>query len=153
MTDNKIKALAIKVKSSATPPGVEYEWAKLPQIQDFTKSIIIPEIAVDNDGNTSVDIGSIVSGMPSIYARANLFKSALDNVTDLKADASGLMLFYKSLISEWKGLISCMALNYKDLEIERLHLAYSDGKNIAETSNIYEPVGAFANVLDRKSVV
>lgn len=147
MTDNKIKALAIKVKSSATPPGVEYEWAKLPQIQDFTKSIIIPEIAVDNDGNTSVDIGSIVSGMPSIYARANLFKSALDNVTDLKADASGLMLFYKSLISEWKGLISCMALNYKDLEIERLHLAYSDGKNIAETSNIYEPVGAFANVL------
>ena len=147
MADNKILALAIKVKSSTTPPGIEYQWAKIPQLPEFTKNIIIPEIAVDKDGNTSVDIGSIVSGMPSVFARANMFRNALDNITDMKAEASGLMLFYKSLLSEWKGFISCMALNYKDLKIERIHLAYSDGKNIAETANIYEPIGAFGNVL------
>lgn len=147
MADNKTLALAIKVQSSATPPGIEFEWAKIPQLPVFTKNIIIPEIAVDKDGNTSVDIGSIVSGMPTVFARANMFRNALDNITDMKAEASGLMLFYKSLISEWKGFISCMALNYKDLKIERIHLAYSDGKNAAETSNIYEPIGAFGNVL------
>ena len=121
MADNKTLALAIKVKSSATPPGIEYEWAKIPSLPDFTKNIIIPEIGVDKDGNTTVDIGSIVSGMPSVFARANMFRNALDNITDMKAEASGLMLFYKSLISEWKGFISCMALNYKDLKIERIH--------------------------------
>jgi hypothetical protein len=147
MEANKIKALAINVKSSTTPPGIEYQWAKIPQLPEFTKNIIIPEISVDKDGNTSVDIGSIVSGMPTVFARANMFRNALDNITDTKAEASGLMLFYTSLISEWKGFISCMALNYKDLEIDRIHLAYSDGKNISETSNIYEPIGAFGNVL------
>src|SRR5690606_912075 len=69
------------------------------------------------------------------------------NVTDKDAEASGLLLFYKSLISEWKGFISCIALNYKDISIDRVHLAYSDGKKLSETENIYEPVGAFGNVL------
>jgi hypothetical protein len=147
MADNKILALAIKVKESTTPPGIEYQWAKIPQLPEFTKNIIIPEIAIDKEGTTSVDIGSIVSGMPSVYARANMFRNALDNITDMKAEAAGLMLFYKSLISEWKGFISCIALNYKDIKIERIHLTYSDGKKITDTSNIYEPIGAFGNVL------
>ncbi len=147
MADNKIKALAIKVNSKTEPQGVEYAWDKIPQLEVFTKNIIIPEIAVDKDGNTSVDIGSIVSGMPTVYARANLFRNALDTITDKDADASGLMLFYKSLISEWKGFISCIALNYKDIEINRVQLSYSDGKKLIETSNIYEPIGAFGNVL------
>lgn len=147
MADNKIKALAIKVSSKTEPQGVEYAWDKIPQLEVFTKNIIIPEIAVDQDGNTSVDIGSIVSGMPTVYARANLFRNALDTITDKDADASGLMLFYKSLISEWKGFISCIALNYKDIEINRVQLSYSDGKKLIDTSNIYEPIGAFGNVL------
>lgn len=147
MADNKIKALAIKVYPKTEPQGVEYAWDKIPQLEVFTKNIIIPEIAVDKEGNTSVDIGSIVSGMPTVYARANLFRNALDTITDKDADASGLMLFYKSLISEWKGFISCIALNYKDIEIDRVHLTYSDGKKIFDTSNIYEPIGAFGNML------
>jgi hypothetical protein len=57
------------------------------------------------------------------------------------------MLFYKNLINEWRGLISCIALNYKDIEIQRLRLQYSDGKSIFETENIYEPLGAFGNML------
>ena len=155
MADTKIKALAIKVQSKDEPSGVRYEWDKIPQLEVFTKNIVIPEIAIDKDGNTSVDISSIVSGMPSVFARANMFKNALDSITDMKAEAAGLMLFYKSLISEWKGLISCIALNYKDIQgcIERVHLAYSDGKKIMDTANIYEPIGAFGNVLfERKEL-
>lgn len=142
-----IKALAIKVHPKTEPQGVEYAWTKIPQLEVFTKNILIPEIAVDKDGNSTVDIGSIVSGMPTVYARANLFRNALDAITDKDADASGLMLFYKSLISEWKGFISCIALNYKDIQIDRIPLAYSDGKKTIDTENIYEPLGAFGNVL------
>lgn len=142
-----IKALAIKVHPKTEPAGVEYVWDKIPNLEFFTKHIQIPDIAVDKDGNSSVDIGSIVSGMPTVFSRANLFRNALDSITDTEAEAAGLMLFYKSLISEWKGFISCIALNYKDIQIERIALAYSDGKTIRDTSNIYEPRGAFGNML------
>jgi hypothetical protein len=119
---SKIKALAIKVHSKTEPLGVEYGWDKIPQLEVFTRNIVIPEIAVDQDGTSSVNIGSIVSGIPSVFARASLFENALNNVLDKDADAAGLMLFYKSLVSEWKGFISCLALNYKDIEINRVKL-------------------------------
>ncbi|RLJ73690.1 hypothetical protein [Pedobacter alluvionis] len=147
MSDKRIKALAIKVHPKTEPNGVEFAWDKIPQLEVFTKNILIPEIAVDQDGNSAVNIGTIVSGIPSVFARANLFKNAIDNIRDKEAEASGLMLFYKSLISEWKGLISCIALNYKDIEVNRIHLSYSDGGHLNTTENIYEPTGAFGNML------
>lgn len=147
MSDKRIKALAIKVQPEMEPNGVEFAWDKIPELEVFTKHILIPEIAIDQHGESAANMGTIVSGIPSVFARANLFKSALDNIQDKDAKASGLMLLYKSLISEWKGFISCIALNYKDIEINRIPLAYSDGKKILETSNIYEPTGAFGNML------
>jgi hypothetical protein len=147
MSDKRIKALAIKVHPKTEPNGVEFAWDKIPQLEVFTKNILIPEIAVDKDGNSSVNIGTIVSGIPSVFARANLFKSALDNILDKDGEAAGLMLFYKSLLSEWKGFISCIALNYKDIEVNRIHLTYSDGLQLNNTANIYEPLGAFGNML------
>ncbi|MXV14292.1 hypothetical protein [Hufsiella ginkgonis] len=147
MTENKIKGLVIKVKPAAEPQGVEFAWDKIPQLEVFTRSILIPEIGVDQQGGSSANIGSIVSGMPTVFARAGLFEQALMHVQDKDAEASGLLAFYKSLVNEWRGLISCIALNYKDLSIQRVHLAYSDGKPIEETENIYEPKGAFGNAL------
>ena len=146
MAEKSLKALAIKSKVDLAGKS-EYKWDVIGPIEQFTKGIVIPELGIEKDGTAKVDIGAIVSGMPTVYARANLFRNALDNVTDKDAEASGLMLFYKSLINEWRGLISCIALNYKDIEIQRLRLKYSDGKNIFETENIYEPLGAFGNML------
>lgn len=147
MSDKRIKALAIKVHGNSEPNGVEFAWEKIPQLEVFTKNIQIPEIAIDKEGNSSVNIGTIVSGIPSVFARANLFKSALDNIQDKDAAADGMMLFYKSLIREWKGFISCIALNYKDIEVNRVYLSYSDGQQLHNTTNIYEPIGAFGNML------
>ncbi|MFD0749197.1 hypothetical protein ACFQZS_03525 [Mucilaginibacter calamicampi] len=144
---NQIKALVIKVKPATEPQGVAFAWDKLPQLEVFTRSILIPEIAVDQQGNSAVNIGSIVSGMPTVFARAGLFDNALINVQSKDTDVSGLLLFYRSLISEWKGLISCLALNYKDIGVQRIQLAYSDGLLTGETDNIYEPKGAFGNAL------
>lgn len=147
MSEKTIKALAIKVKPTTEPPGVEYKWDKIPQINRFTQDIVIPEIAAEKDGTSKVNIGTIVSGMPTVFARANLFKKAIENVTDKNAETSGLMLLYKSLFYEWRGLIACLALNYKDLNVERIYLQYSDGKDLMTTKNVYEPIGAFGNVL------
>jgi hypothetical protein len=146
MAEKLLRALTIKSKSN--PPGKsEYKWDVIPEIENFTRNIIIPELGIDKDGTAKVDIGAIVSGMPTVFARANLFRNALDNVTDKEADVSGLMLFYKSLIDEWRGFLSLIALNYKDVTVERVFLQYSDGKGIFETSNVYEPIGAFGNML------
>ncbi len=146
MAEKTLKALAIKSKSN--PPGrSEYKWDVIPEIDNFTKNIVIPELGIEKDGTAQVDVGPIVSGMPTVYARANLFRNALDSVTDKEAEVSGLMRFYLSLINEWRGLISCIALNYKDIEVQRFKLQYSDGKNIFETDNVYEPLGAFGNML------
>lgn len=144
---NKIKALAIKVQSAAEPPGVEFAWDKIPQLEVFTRSIQIPEIAVDQQERSSANIGSVVSGIPTVFARAALFDNAFNNVQDKNEAVSGLLLFYKSLISEWKGFIACLALNYKDISVRRVQLTYSDGKTMSDTENIYEPKGAFGNAL------
>ena len=147
MSAKRIKALAIKVSPKTEPNGVEFAWDKIPQLEVFTKNILIPEIAVDQDGNSAVNVGTIVSGIPSVFARANLFKSALDHIQDKDAEVTGLMLLYKAMISEWKGFISCIALNYKDIESNRINLSYTDAQPLNTTSNIYEPKGAFGNML------
>ena len=77
MSEKNIQALAIK--SSSQPPGVEYEWKAIPSIQEFTKNIIIPEVAGAEEGG---DLSTVVSGMPSVFARAFLFKNALDQIKD-----------------------------------------------------------------------
>ena len=142
------KPLVIKVQSRSVPNGIKYKWGNLTdQMTTFTKDIITPEIGVDKDGNSTVNIGAIVSGMPTIFARANLFKLSLDYITDQNEESSGLMKFYKSLVDEWRGFISCIALDYANVSIERVYLKYSDGKSISKTVNIYEPKGAFGNLL------
>jgi len=148
MAEKLIKALVIKVDSKSEPGGIEYKWDSLTsRMPTFTKNIITPAIGVDKEGKSEVNIGAIVSGMPTVFARSNLFLNALNAITDKTAEVDGLLGFYKSLVDEWRGFISCLALNYQDIEVKRIHLAYSDGKKLTETENIYEPKGAFGNVL------
>lgn len=144
----ELKSLVIKVEASAQPQGAKHIWSPMTAIfPTFTKKIITPATGEDKEGKSKGNIGAVVSGMPSVFARANLFKNALDNVIDPKIQTSGLLLFYGSLIDEWRGLIASVALNYNDIQIRRIHLSYSDGKTINDTENIYEPKGAFGNVL------
>jgi hypothetical protein len=76
-----------------------------------------------------------------------MFINALNAVTDKTEKVDGLLGFYKSLVDEWRGIISCIALNYSEIKVKRVYLAYSDGLKIDKTENIYEPKGAFGNVL------
>lgn len=156
MADN-LKSLITKVNASGpSPQGSAFAWTPFPQeeLKSFTKHLQVPKVAVDEDGHVSADIGAIVSGMPTVFARANLFKNAFDNITNAgSSEKEGIMIFYQSLLNEWKGLISCIALDYKNINVERIFLVYSDGKNVRDTNNIYEPAGSFGNILfDRQTL-
>jgi len=146
MADN-LKPLVIKVQPKSVPNGIQFTWNDITQtMPTFTKDIITPPI--DNkDGKDSAQIGAIVSGMPTIFARANLFKLALNYICDKNEMANGLMSFYKALVDEWRGFIGCLALDYANVKSERIYLTYSDGGNLGTTGNIYEPKGAFGNML------
>lgn len=148
MANKNIKALVIKVNSSSEPAGVEYNWDSLTsRMPTFTKEIITPALSVDKDGKSEVNIGAIVCGMPTIFARANMFINALNAVTDKSEKVDGLIGFYKTLVDEWRGIISCIALDYSEIKVKRVFLTYTDGLKIDKTENIYEPKGAFGNVL------
>ncbi|MBP5327060.1 MAG: hypothetical protein J6Y98_04005 [Bacteroidales bacterium] len=145
-TDENIKSLVIKVKDESIPKGASFKWHDFTaSMEVFTRDIITPPIG-DGSDSSSVNIGAVVSGMPTAFARANLFKLALDYVDNNELD-SGILAYYKMLVSEWRGFIGCMALDYANVRAERIYLKYSDGNSIAETHNIYEPKGAFGNVL------
>lgn len=138
-----IKALTIKVSARSQQQGAAGAWQDLTsQIQAFTRDIQTPNI------KEGVDVSAIVSGVPSVFARADLFNHALGEIQTIRNNASsGLNQYYINLVDEWRGLIACIALNNTAINVRRIDLAYSDSKDIYTTENMYEPKGAFGNML------
>ena len=147
MSDIQNKPLIIEVEDRSVPSGTPGQWTDFSsQMETFTAAINIPPF--DLKGN----IGQIVSGMPSVFSRANLFKLAMKYAVDDSSEAEGLLRFYQMLIDEWRGLIACIALEPNNIEIKRINLQYSDG-DIRTTENIYEPKGAFGNMLFERDIL
>ena len=139
------ESLVIGVKNQSKPAGKPQEWAPLGNMATFTKDIVTPTMA------KGADMSAIVSGIPTIFARINLFTNAISYIQDTRgaenAGNDGLMKFYVDLVSEWRGFLACLAFDYKNIRVDRIELAYSDGADITGTNNIYEPKGAFGNML------
>ena len=138
-----IKALTIKVSERSQQQGAAGQWQDFTsQMQAFTRDIETPAI------KEGVDVSAIVSGVPSVFARADLFSHSLNEIQTIRKDAaSGLNQYYINLVDEWRGLIACIALNNTAIQVRRINMAYSDGKDIKQTQNMYEPKGAFGNML------
>lgn len=138
-----IKALTIKVSERSQQQGAAGQWQDFTsQMQAFTRDIETPAI------KEGVDVSTIVSGVPSVFARADLFSHSLNEIQTIRKDAaSGLNQYYINLVDEWRGLIACIALNNTAIQVRRINMAYSDGKDIKQTQNMYEPKGAFGNML------
>ena len=139
------KSIVIKVKDKSIPPGLANEWSDVTtHMPILTRDIKTPAL------DAKSDLTAVVSGMPTIFARANLFRLAIDYVgaiTPKTDESEGLLNYYKNLVDEWRGFIACIALDYTLIEVRRIKLAYSDKKSFDQTSNIYEPKGAFGRVL------
>ncbi|MBD5340287.1 MAG: hypothetical protein HDR94_01795 [Bacteroides sp.] len=141
------KPLTIDVTQAAAQTGTLNEWSHMGNTSVFIKNIITPPLG------QNTNVGQLVSGIPTAFARVDLFKTALDHVATHGSDRSqnNLVGYYTQLVDEWKGLIACMALDYAHISVRRIDLAYSDGKGVASTQNVYEPKGAFGNMLLKRT--
>lgn len=111
------------------------------QIPVFTRDIITPDI---KEGD---DVSALVSGIPTVFARANMFGTALAYSSSIKGSANSLNKYYLDLIDEWRGAIACIALDSNTIDVRPIDLGYTDGKDEKDTVNIYEPKGAFGTML------
>lgn len=141
------KPLTIDVAKNAIPSGSLDNWTPLGNTTVFIKAIITPPLT------KNTNIGRLVSGIPTAFARVDLFKTALDHVAvrGMQRNDNNLVGYYSRLVDEWRGLIACMALDYAHISVRKIDMAYSDGNDITTTANVYEPKGAFGNMLLRRS--
>lgn len=102
------KALLIKSYTDLTT-GTEGQWNELNQAASYIQGIetgdILDEMSADK-------LAALISGVPTPWARARLFKFAFHTLAapDPNIKESGLMGFYRNLLGEWKGLVALIAL-------------------------------------------
>lgn len=130
-------------------PGIACSKADIWDKIDFAKDGFLEKI---NTGATvsgkEFSINSYVSGVPSPYARVHLLKYALSHARTIRQNPeNGINKFYKGLLDQWRVLLTGIALHEPLLDVRRVELVYSDGKEIQDTANPYEAKGAFGNML------
>ena len=126
------KPLVISVQPKSVPTGGPNEWRDMTaQIHVFTRDIITPDITSD------ADVAAMVSGIPTVFARANMFNTALSYSSSIKGSTNALNQYYLGLVDEWRGAIACIALDSNAIDVRTIELGYSDGKDYKDTANIY----------------
>ncbi len=136
-----ITPLAIKSKEKLG--GNLKNWNGTENIDNIVRTI--EGITVNQDDD------SAVSGIPTPFAREHMFKSAL-MMTSENVEANSLNAYYLKLRSEWRGVVAAIALGYASFKVRRVNLEYS-ATNQGEGQNLYEPKGAFGEMLfERKDM-
>jgi len=102
------KALLIKSYTNITT-GIQGQWNELNMASSYIQGIETGKIL---EGLTADKLSALISGVPTPWARATLFKFALHTLAtpDPNIDISGLQQFYELLYGEWKGLLAVIAL-------------------------------------------
>ena len=102
------KALLIKSYTNITT-GTQGQWNSLDSAPSYIQGIKTGKIL---QGLTADKLGALISGVPTPWARAKLFKFALQTLSspDPNINISGLQQFYELLYGEWKGLLAVIAL-------------------------------------------
>ena len=105
------KALLIKSYTTLTT-GTQGNWNDLNMASSYIQGIQTGKILEDVSADK---IAALISGVPTPWARAKLFKFALGTLAnpDPAISNSGLTQFYEMLHGEWRGLLALMAL-YSD---------------------------------------
>lgn len=102
-------AKGLLIKSSAgEKENIQGNWHLFDQTSPYIQGIETGDL-VENI-NAEV-LNSMISGLPSIWSRANVFYYAFKYTQkDFNIKTSGLIKFYEALIKEWKGLLAILAL-------------------------------------------
>ncbi|MDJ1483693.1 hypothetical protein QNI16_24555 [Cytophagaceae bacterium YF14B1] len=100
---------SLLIQSSQVRNGDRGKWNKFDQQKPYIQGIQTGDVATQEID--AVTLNTMISGVPTPWARARLFGFALKYTQeDPNIKTTGLIKFYNSLIAEWKGLIACMAL-------------------------------------------
>ena len=83
-------------------------------------------------------LGALISGIPTPWARAKLFKFAFSTIAapDPNINTEGLLQFYNMLHAEWKGLMAVIAL-YPD-RIRFSDPVYMDVSHLTKHQEIFQ---------------
>lgn len=138
----KYKPLIINTNKGQAE-GTPAVWNEMQNVQNFIKDITTPTV---NTAQGSVELSAVISGIPTPWARAMMFKYAIEytappvspNSTTTEA---GVFSFFKSLQDEWKGLIAVLALDNSPISVEKVELKYD------RPDNLFEVKGALGNML------
>lgn len=111
------KALLIKSYTTLTT-GTQGSWNDLNMASSYIQGIQTGKILEDVSADK---IAALISGVPTPWARARLFKFALDTLAcpDPSISNSGLTQFYEMLHGEWRGLVTLMALHTDRIRISK----------------------------------
>ena len=132
------KALLIKstVGEKQNPQG---SWQLFDQAAPYIQGIETGDLTENID--TEV-LTSMVSGLPSIWARAYVFAYAFKYTRkEANIKTGGLIKFYESLISEWKGLLALAAVFPDRISVGK-PLKLSE-----ENANVYDIATSFGDML------
>ena len=135
---------SLVISSGSPAPAEKYRWKRLENMTTFAREIITQDTGEDSG---SSNLGTVISGMPTIFARANMFKIAFDRANDPLQKNKGLIGFYEGLIDEWRGLVACIALNNEKITVKRIDLKYPENNTIESNANMYHVAGSLGNML------
>ncbi|GHU59120.1 hypothetical protein FACS189411_15580 [Bacteroidia bacterium] len=130
------KAKLIK-STEGTKSNPEGKWYIHDQIKPFIQGIIVGDLDINQVSST------LISGVPTPWARAKLFWFAFDYLQrqDANITTSGLIEFYGVLRDEWKGIMALIAL-FPD------RVSFSDPIYMnPNENNLFEVSGAFGRML------
>ena len=138
------KALLIQSYTTLNT-GIQGEWNELNMANSYIQGIQTGDILGNVNAQT---LSALISGVPSPWARAKLFKYALDTINNPNPsiDTGGLVNFYEILHGEWRGLLATIAL-YPD------RIRFSSPVFMNVKGNDYDIASAFGRMLfDDKDV-
>lgn len=130
---------ALLIKSYTTKGGSQGKWNILEDAFSYIQGINTGKVL---DTLSAEELNALISGVPSPWARAKLFKFAFDTLAapDPNIDQSGLSQFYEMLCGEWKGLIALLAL-YRD------RITFSSPIELDSEGDNYDIASAFGRML------
>lgn len=134
------KALLIGSTSGAAASG-QGQWHVYDKITSFIEGI---KAGVLKEGETLdvKKVETLISGMPTPWARAKLFGLAFKPVTDSKNNNTVITKYYEQLIEEWRGLITLLAL-YADTD----RIKISEPVEMDTNAGVYDITAAFGRML------
>lgn len=119
--------------------GEQGKWNKLDQTASYIQGIETGKIL---DNLTADNLALLISGVPTPWARAKLFRFAFHTLAnpDANIQGQGLLQYYKILCGEWRGLLALMALHPDRISISRPVEMNTKGEN-------YDIASAFGRML------